>query len=54
MEICQNGIWGSVCSDDDWDVLDARVVCRQFGFDFNGIIIHAVDLCFMAILLLFL
>ena len=33
VEICQIGIWGSVCSDGDWDVPDATVVCRQLGFE---------------------
>ena len=35
VEICFDGVFGSVC-DDGWDNDDAEVVCRQLGFLDDG------------------
>ena len=35
LEICINFVWGTVC-DDSFNTNDAKVVCRQLGYEVDG------------------
>ncbi|XP_065830759.1 scavenger receptor cysteine-rich domain superfamily protein-like [Oscarella lobularis] len=37
VELLRNGVWGTIC-DNDWDIADATVACRQMNRGYSGAI----------------
>ena len=35
IEVCINSVWGNICAD-EWDQIDAYVVCKQLGYTDTG------------------
>lgn len=37
VEVCVDGVWASICSD-QWTDIEASVVCLELGFSSQGIV----------------
>ena len=40
MEVCSNGLWGTINGGSSWDSSEGQVACRQLGFQNPGIVLH--------------
>ena len=40
VEVCFEGIWGTVCAETTWDGRDASVVCRKLGVNASCKLVH--------------
>ena len=36
VELCFGNFWSTICSDDEWDDIDAQVICKQLGYSIFG------------------
>ena len=36
VELCYDGVWGTVCSRGHWGRPEAEVICRQLGYSSSG------------------
>jgi len=38
VEVCVNGLWGTVCHD-SWESVDAAAACKYFGYSTYGMFV---------------